>query len=147
MEFKPFDPVANNQDDKPAKKVFIAYLKDNGYTEVIENPNKYGIDILATHSNGELHKYDVEVKHGWKVKYFNWSTVHVPERKRKFAEPNNQFFVVMNEQLKYAYVATGAKYLEAEQIVLDTWNRPEDYFVDIPVKDCTLIELVNYANV
>lgn len=147
MDIKPFDPASYNKYDKPAKKVFMAYLKDNGYTEVIENPNKYGIDILATYIDGSLHKYDVEVKTGWKVKYFNWSTLHIPERKRKFAEPINQFFVVINEQYQYAYVATGAKYLEADSITIDTVNKSEDHFVDIPVKECTLVELVNYAHV
>ena len=141
MHIKPFDPISHKKYDKAAKEVFIEYLKTNGYTEIIENPNQYGIDILATTSDGVLHKYDVEVKTGWKVRYFNWSTVHIPERKRKFAEKENQFFVVLNEELKHAFIVSGAKYLECERIIKDTVNQPEDHFVEIPVKDCKRVEI------
>jgi hypothetical protein len=143
MDTKPFDPKSHDKYDTIAKNKFIAYLKDNGYVDAVENPNKYGIDILATHADGSLHKYDVEVKTGWKVRYFPWTGLHIPERKRKFAEPINQYFVVMNEELKHAFIVSGATYLECERIIKNTVNMPEDTFVEIPVKDCKRVELVN----
>jgi hypothetical protein len=143
MDIKPFDPKSHDKYDIIAKNKFISYLKENGYIDAIENPNKYGIDILATHSDGSLHKYDVEVKTGWKVRYFPWTGLHIPERKRKFAEPTNQYFVVMNEELKHAFIVSGAKYLECERIIKDTVNMPADNFVEVPVKDCTRVELVS----
>lgn len=141
MYIKPFDPKSHKKYDKAAKEVFSEYLKNNGYSEVIENPNQYGIDLLATTTEGVLHKYDVEVKTGWKVRYFNWSTVHIPERKRKFAELKDQFFVVLNEELKHAFVVTGATYLKCESIIKDTVNQPGDHFVEIPVNECKRIEI------
>ena len=88
---KPFSASNHNANDGAGKKVVINFLRKRGI-DAIENPNDYGIDIMAA-------KYEVERRTIY-TDQWPYSTVHVPERKEKFFHHNIYYVVVMHHETK-----------------------------------------------
>ncbi len=61
------------------------------FEEPIENPNDYGIDIMAP-------VYEVE-RRTIKSEKWPYQTVHVPKRKTKFLKPNTWYVVNIHHDL------------------------------------------------
>ena len=72
---KPFSPGNWASNDPVGKDIVIRWLKANGI-DAMENPDDYGIDLMAP-------RYEVERRTILKDQWF-WPTVHVPYRKKKF---------------------------------------------------------------
>lgn len=84
--FKSFDFSEHKNFDKKGKDAFINYLNKTKKDEQkhIENPNKYGIDILSLNSNNEvIFCWEIEVRHGnWKGDIdFPFKEINCLERK------------------------------------------------------------------
>lgn len=139
MNKKPFSKSHYDQDDS-AKYQVIQYFRNNGY-EAQVNPEKYGIDVLATKGDESL-KIEVEVKHNWKGPTFQYETLHYSDRKRKFLDtPENTFFVTLNHERTHALLVPGFVLSEAPTIIKDTIYTREEKFIEVLVADCQLIEV------
>ena len=91
MITKPFSAGNHKANDGAGKKFVIDFLRNNG-VDAIENPNDYGIDIMAA-------KYEVERRTIYTDKW-PYNTVHVPGRKGKFFNHNIHYVVVMHHETK-----------------------------------------------
>ena len=54
--------------------------------ELQENPDKYGVDLIAYDDGNKIGYVEVEVRVSWKSDIFPFDSLHVPERKKKLLE-------------------------------------------------------------
>ena len=135
---KPFNPKAHARSDGPGKQAVIKYLKTIGI-EAIENPNKFGIDLIVPGSDVT---YEVEQRSIW---YTNWfyTSVHVPARKKKFMQDKMIYAVVNRDGTKILFCPSE---IIREYIPEEVPNRAVgsgEYFYDVPLNKWTLREVSN----
>tara|TARA_R100001510_G_scaffold16650_1_gene14031 strand:- start:1032 stop:1457 length:426 start_codon:yes stop_codon:yes gene_type:complete len=88
-ERKPFSKGNHAVNDTLGKEVVLKFLRSKGIN-AIENPDDYGVDIMAP-------IYEVERRTIYQA---NWpyNTVHVPERKTKFLVHDIYYVVVIRHE-------------------------------------------------
>lgn len=96
MKTKRFDKKLFKENDNKAKKIVSYFFQSRGY-KVIENPNKFGIDLQIFNNNKLAYLCECEIKKGWKTYKFPYSTVQFPERKKKFMKKTGVIFSMINE--------------------------------------------------
>lgn len=134
---KPFDPELYEADDN-AKYEVITWLKGFGYPAIV-NPDPYGIDLIAELPERTV-GWEVEIKHGWKSRRFPFSTVHIANRKRKFAQPNN-YFLMLNDP-RSELLAIDAKTINnAPTVIKSTIYTRTESFIEVQVADCRFFTL------
>ena len=134
---KPFSKENHAANDKPGKKVVIAFLKSVGI-DAIENPNEYGVDVLAA-------GYEVERRTIKKTKW-PYTTVHVPYRKDKFFE-NKIFYAVnvhhmVNGDIYDTVMLCPSKIVNKSPVV-EVPNKSvekDEYFFDVLFKEWTILK-------
>ena len=115
---KVFSQEHYEQDDW-AKHQIIEWLERKGY-EAWVNPDKFGIDVLATRW-GRQFAFEVEVKHNWRGKYFPYEQIHFSARKRKFVALDVEtWFVMLNHERTMALLINGEHLLSAPIVNKDT---------------------------
>ena len=119
---KPFSPGNHEANDGTGKKVVLEYLKKNGI-EAIENPDDYGIDIMAP-------RFEVE-RRTIRTAKWPYNTVHVPERKTKFLVHDIWYVVVIHHDID--------TYKHPNSTPFDTLLLCESHII----KRCNLIEVPN----
>lgn len=139
---KPFSTDQYDQDDN-AKEQIIKYLESKSFTAWV-NPDKYGIDVLATKMGLDC-KFEVEVKHNWETNNFPFDTVHFSARKLKFVS-NYTWFVMLNSPRTQALFVAGEKILAAPIITKDTKFTTAEQFVSVRKSDCEFRSLINSSN-
>ena len=90
--------------DAEAKKAAQEFWIKHGH-ECIENPDEYGVDLLVD-GKGRKFGCEVETKTGWHGREFNYTTLRIPFRKKKFNEDHVTFFV-LNQGRTHAAVVNG----------------------------------------
>jgi len=135
---KTFDPKAHARSDAPGKQTVITYLKTIGI-EAIENPNKFGIDLIVPGSDVT---YEVEQRSIWVNDWF-YASVHVPERKKKFMQDKMVYAVVNRNCTKIMFCPSEVirKYKPIEVPNRAVSNGEE--FYDVPLDKWTLREVSN----
>jgi hypothetical protein len=133
---KPFSPDLHEANDAAAKDALIKALLKRGIL-ARENPDPYGIDILAV--NKEM-GYEVEVKHNWTGIKFPFQTVHIAARKLKFAKALMRF-VILNKPLTWAIVIKGETAKESPIIKKDTTLTEGEDFISVPTEKAIFIRL------
>lgn len=86
---KKFNPELFALHDARARAAACQYFSTSGgFFEVIDNPDQYGIDLLAYEFMSLKAKIEVEVREVWKPEHkrFPFPTVHILQRKLKFFE-------------------------------------------------------------
>lgn len=127
---KPFDAELFNADN-PAIDNLIAYLTAAGWSAVY-NPDKYGIDVLATDPDGRRWEIEVEVKHSWKGAKFPYPAVHFSARKMKFAY-DNSIFVMFNDDRSFALGVRGSVVKKSRIVEKDTIYTRKEQFIEVPL--------------
>ena len=91
--------------DCRAKKAWGNYLEKKGiYTNVFED---YGADIQALHP----YFHEVEIKSSWEDTWpEEWTTLHIPARKKKLLNKGRGYFIVFNK------TCTKAKIVESKDM-------------------------------
>jgi hypothetical protein len=133
MITKPFSPELYDTNDD-AKELVIAWLGLNGI-EAWVNPDQYGIDLLSKDV-----QYEVEVKHNWNGDTFPFDTVHLPNRKMKFAN-DLSLFVMLNHERTHAMLISGAKVKQSEVLTKDTIYTKDEQFIVVDVSDCKVVQI------
>ena len=84
---KYFDRDQFARHDAHAKEVARQFWINLGY-DCIENRDEYGVDLLV---EDKVRKFgsEVEVKTRWHGPEFNFPTLHIPFRKKKFTKQGN----------------------------------------------------------
>ena len=129
---KVFSQEHYEQDDW-AKYQIIEWLESKGY-EAWVNPDKFGIDILATRW-GRQFAFEVEVKHNWRGKYFPYEQIHFSARKRKFVALDVEtWFVMLNHERTHALLIDGEHILSAPIANKDTKYSQNEAFVEVDIQ-------------
>ena len=142
MKHKPFNAGNHAANDAAGKDVVLNYLRAHGVT-AIENPDKYGVDIMAP-------RYEVERR---TIHSENWpyDTVHVPERKTKFLTKDIYYVVVIHHIVSSEYsvkpsewdtlmVCDSPTILKCGLIEVPNNSMPEgEHFYDVPIKFWTIL--------
>ena len=126
--------------DAPAKEVATKFWIDLGY-ECIEKSNDYGIDLLVK-GKGKEFGCKVEVKLDWHGPTFNFPTLHICSRKKKFMSPPSMF-MVMNNSLTHGAVVGSKLVLQSPIIEVKNMTVPTgERFFDVPVDNINIINLL-----
>jgi hypothetical protein len=129
---KPFDRELYDQDDNAKHKV-VAWLQTLGYPAEV-NPDQYGIDIIAVLPERTV-GWEVEVKHAWTGEAFPFPTVHIADRKRKFAN-DNCYFLMLNEPRNRILSISAAQVRDAPTVYKQTIYTAREGFVEIHAAQC-----------
>ena len=124
--------------DNKAKTAVRSYLDSKGILTNIRED--YGPDIQSWISVS----HEVEIKSSWDDEWpTNWSTVHIPYRKKKYLENGRRIaFWVLNKDCSKAWHIDGKHMKEAYVKNIPNTRYPEgENFYDIPIKLCNLIEI------
>ena len=133
---KPFDVDNYNANDASGKEAVIRFLQTQGLSAE-ENPDKYGIDLIAngTTYNGQVFDnvpVEVERRIIWN-KNFPFSTVHVPERKTKFLK-HYMLYAVVNLNYDKVMFCTSNIIKQYEPIEVPNKSIANDeYFYNVPL--------------
>ena len=124
--------------DSSGKKAVIKFLEKRGLS-VKENPDKYGIDLIAngTTYNGKVFDnvpIEVERRNIWS-RIFPYTTVHIPERKTKFLKDYMLYAVVNSEYDRILFCSSDKikKYPLIE--VSNKSIQKGEFFYDVPFKE------------
>jgi len=129
---KPFSQQHYDEDDW-AKYQIIDWLQGKGYEAWI-NPDKFGIDILATRW-GRQFAFEVEVKHNWRGRYFPYEQIHFSARKRKFVVLDVEtWFVMLNHERTHALLIDGEHILTAPIENKNTKYSQNEAFVAVDIQ-------------
>ena len=85
---KVFDQQLHDENDSPAREVVKRLYSYIGY-QLIDNPNKYGVDLIDNESGLCV---EVERRLVWEDGQFPFDTVNFLSRKKKFFEDNKYYF-------------------------------------------------------
>ena len=125
MIYKKFNKESHAVNDKPAKDLVINFLKSKGL-DAIENPDKYGIDIVVP-------RYEVERREIW-IDQFPFKTVHIPARKEKFLK-HSIIYVVVNKDFNKLMFCRSEIIRQYNLIEVPNKSVPEgEYFYDVPIE-------------
>lgn len=134
---KPFEPEVFKATDLPAREAGIKLFNNifPGITAV-NNSDKYGVDLLLLNEKNEVvGAAEVEVKLVWGSE-FRFTTLHFPERKRKFI-CGSTYFVVFNKSLTDCFVVEGHELQKSNIIEVKNYKVPAgEYFFDVPISKC-----------
>lgn len=126
---KVFSQEHYEQDDW-AKYQMIEWLERKGY-EAWVNPDKFGIDILATRW-GRPFQFEVEVKHSWHGRLFPFEVIHFSARKRKFVSLDAEtWFIMLNHERTHALFVDGEHFFHAPLRNKNTKYSQNEAFVEI----------------
>lgn len=130
MKYKKFDSDLFDLTDSPAREATKQYLSRMGQT-AIDNPNKYCADLIIE----DLCYVECECKLVWKGPAFPWPTVHLPQRKKKFAKLDMPvLFYIWNAEYSHAMRIAGE--LLTDDRLVEVPNRmiaKGEYFYSIPM--------------
>ena len=135
-----FDKSQHTLHDAHTKEVARQFWIKLGYN-CIENPDKYGVDLLVT---GKGRKFDceVEVKTGWHGPELEFPTLRIPFRKKKFTKGRVTFFVLNNAR-SHAAVVSRQKLLKSPVVQVKNKMVPMgDYFYEIALEDVEFVNLI-----
>ena len=125
MIYKEFNKESHAANDKPAKDLVINFLKSKGL-DAMENPDKYGIDIVVP-------RYEVERREIW-IDEFPFKTVHIPARKEKFLK-HSIIYAVVNRDFDKIMFCTSEVIRKYNLIEVPNKSVPEgEYFYDVPIE-------------
>ena len=125
MIYKQFNKESHAANDKPAKDLVINFLKSKGL-DAMENPDKYGIDIVVP-------RYEVERREIW-IDEFPFKTVHIPARKEKFLK-HSIVYVVVNKDFNKIMFCRSEVIRQYDLVEIPNKSVPEgEYFYDVPIE-------------
>ena len=94
------------------------------------------------HGKGRKSRFDSETKKGWHGPEFNYTTLPIPFRKKKFTEDHVTFFV-LNQGRTDAAVVNGKHLLKSPEVKVKNKMVPlGDYFFEITLSDVQFINLL-----
>ena len=137
---KYFDRDQFARHDAHTKEVARQFWINLGY-DCIENPDEYGVDLLVE-GKGRKFGCEVEVKTGWHGPEFNYPTLHIPFRKKKFTKEKVTFFVLNNARSHAAVVGRNDVVSSPVVTIPNKFVPAGDLFYDVNVQDAKMINLL-----
>ena len=137
---KAFDQEQWALHDAPAKLAAIDFWCRLGYN-CAENPDEFGVDLLVD-GKGKTFGCEVEIKTKWHGSAFQFPTLRIAMRKRKFMAGPCQF-MVFNSGLTHAAIVSRkmvqqSPLVEVKNVIVPMGER----FYDVPTANLTVVSLV-----
>lgn len=133
---KPFSQELYDADDK-AKLLMLNWLWEHQpELNWRVNPDQYGIDLVCD----QKWTIEVEVRHSWTGHTFPFNTIHISQRKIKFAN-DGAYFAIINDDRTHALIIESAAVAASPTIWKDTKYTKAEKFVEIPTHDSLMINL------
>ena len=100
---KKFSNTLFKNNDPKSRQIVKDYMAKQGI-KVIDNPNKYGVDLLS--EDDSLH---IEVEHRlvWTEPEFPFEEINLPERKAKFFLENHVAYFILSAGYQYIGMIDG----------------------------------------
>jgi len=131
---KRFDPELFRINDALAKKA-VANIIDKRKFKIVENPKRYGVDLLVYQKGVHVLNIETEVKRVWKNKTFEYDNVQFPERKEKFCKLGiPTIFVMWNADQTQYLVVKDKDFLKSPKVeVPNRYVYKGEFFYQIPL--------------
>lgn len=141
---KQFDQKLHDDNNTAAVHTVISYMGKLG-AYVQHNPDQYGVDLVLFRGYKPYSYIEVEVKRVWlpEQEVFPYPTLQIPKRKEKFLKLGKPVeFWILRSDLKFALVAAD-KVVEMSPCVEvpNKYVPAGEYFYQVPVTECNLVEL------
>lgn len=145
--YKPFSQELHNQNDFPARELVKRSFLDHWGITLIDNPDRYGVDLLAYRKDKFVGYVEIEVKHNWVGHKFPYEAIHIPSRKERIFNYLPLIFVVINKDMTHFMwfnlesVKTGKRITKKTKL-----TDFEDSFIEISVSEGFKIACSDYAS-
>ena len=107
----------------------------------IENPDEFGVDLLVD-GKGREFGCEVETKTGCHGPEFNYPTLRIPFRKKKFTKGRVTFFV-LNSGRTHTAVVSRQRLLKSPVVQVKNKIVPTgDYFYEIALEEVEFVNLL-----
>lgn len=130
---KRFSKSLHSENDTPARAAAMRYWKALGYN-VYENANNHIPDLTIETENARFYS-EVEVKRIWKGEAFQYDTLQIPERKRKYTGldlPGT--FMVFNNEQTHVFLCESSTLIASPIVEVPNKFVPEgELFFQVPV--------------
>lgn len=144
---KQFSQALHNETDLISRKALKKLLEDSMYT-IVDNPDKYGVDMFLFHKGIHSCNIEVEIKTNWHPKRsFEFDTVNFLRRKEKYCQlPQPTLFIIFNRDLsKYLTINSSVVMSCPLEEVSNKFNKSGEFFRKIPLDKIILDKI--YASV
>lgn len=144
--YKKFDNGLYQRYDKIAKEIVIHHVNNTqGYGDgvsAIENPDRYGPDVIMQHQGTPVRYIEVEVKNWWpNTDEFPFPTVNILERKKKFFALGAELWM-LNILMNRAMIITPEDIKYKRLVEVPNKYKPEgELFYQVPVEGLQVIHL------
>jgi hypothetical protein len=138
---KRFSKELHDENDTLARAAGKKYWSTFGY-QVIDNPDRYGADLIVNTGWEEFYS-EVEIKRVWSGPTFQYDTLQIPSRKKKFTELSKPcMFVVLNKEQTHAFVCDSKTLLDSPLVeVPNKYVYSGEMFYQVPVSQLLFVEL------
>lgn len=132
---KRFDRELYQMYDQLAKEK-VNTIIDKRRFKLQENPKKRGVDLFLLNKGEHILNIETEIKRVWKDKEFQYDTVQIPERKKKFTNLElPTLFVMFNaDQSSYLVIKDTDLVKSPLKEVPNRYVFKEEYFYQVPLK-------------
>jgi hypothetical protein len=129
---KRFDQALHDKYDPPARKAVSEWMKMKWGLDCRENPNVYGVDLIAYRAGNPVGFVEVEVR-SWN--FCHHTTIHIAHRKAKlFRQDRPVLFFALTHDLSHAYWLKAELVKECPLIEVNNREVPSgEFFFDVPV--------------
>ena len=142
MGTKKFSKELHDKYDKIGKKTVIKWICENSEFTAIENPDRFGIDLIIYKGDKEYAYAEVEVRPAWEGMVFKYDDLNVPYRKVKYFSPKKKcLFFAINKNLTAMFFCSGKKVLESPSAILDNKYEKNEKFFKVKLSDLRYKEL------
>lgn len=142
--YKRFSEQLHRENDHAACQAVMNHINNQGLYAA-RNDDKYGPDVIIYSGFKPSYFIECEIKRVWKSHQdtLPWSTVHIPERKRKFINAGLPIeFWILREDLKFAVIVSESLIVDENLVeVPNVYNSSGEYFFTVNVSDCNLVEI------
>ena len=143
MVLKQFDQSLHDQYDEPAKDFVKKYYHELDI-QAVDNPDRFGVDLILYKDTIKIGYAEVEVCAGWTGAIYPFKTYHVPIRKSRFFNLDlpTYFFSISNTFLQALYI-NGDEILSSPIIEVANKYVPKlEQFFDIELSKMTHNKLI-----
>ena len=131
---KRFDKELFTENDSPARLAGIRYWSALGYIAA-PNYDKYGPDLIVI-TESERFYSEVEIKRVWSGETFQYDTLQIPERKRKYTGLDLPCtFMVFNNEQTLVFLCESSTLVTSPIVEVPNKFVPEgELFFQVPIK-------------
>lgn len=142
MVNKKFDQALHDEFDELGREMSKKFYKRFGF-DLKDNPDQYGIDLIAYRDDKKVGYVEVEVRTFWTGNKFPFPTLNIPERKRKLLKQDLPIRLLSwSSHGDYGFMCKADVILNAN--VIERPNKfmaEKEYFFAVPVNKIRLIKL------